>query len=367
MDAPLGRPSSRPTENRANSRLIRAARENGGDLDDVNQALRDGANVNAQESGHGTALHWAARNGNEELAKALIFAKADVNAITNDDEEATPLHFAVQNGHANVVRWLLRANAHPNVLTRDGITPLNKAIRLGNRPIIKYLLAAGASVNAITQAGRWCDLIKWTYWIDKKQLETQAGDQYWQGRHDGQRPLDVAFSVGRNDLVQLLLDAGAQASKSDLAKVTSLPTSNIRGESPSQSDTSSTPETRRTQALSLIASILSYQDDRVTLTNLCISRMQILGKVLIPFMGPPDVRSAFEPSRQILAKVQQVLTHTANPEQALSDACRILQLNYSLANSLDDVEAHESYIRLCNLLGYRYNSRALAFRILSSE
>ena len=56
-----------------------------------------------------TPLHVCAKNGQLEVARALIEAGADVNAM--DDSSRTPLHCCVPNGHSEVTRALIEAGA----------------------------------------------------------------------------------------------------------------------------------------------------------------------------------------------------------------------------------------------------------------
>ena len=53
---------------------------NHGDLSQVEQLLREGADVNEHTSGGKTALHYAAQSKNIAVVRALIQAGADVNA-----------------------------------------------------------------------------------------------------------------------------------------------------------------------------------------------------------------------------------------------------------------------------------------------
>ena len=47
-----------------------------------------------------TPLHYACRNGNVEVAMALVDRGADVDA--EDDNQRTPLHYACIEGHMEV-------------------------------------------------------------------------------------------------------------------------------------------------------------------------------------------------------------------------------------------------------------------------
>ena len=75
-----------------------------GDHDALLKALADGANVNAtdpKDKKGKTALHWAADCGRDDDVRALVEAKADLNAQTADG--VTPLIFAANKGEADCV------------------------------------------------------------------------------------------------------------------------------------------------------------------------------------------------------------------------------------------------------------------------
>ena len=53
-----------------------------GDIDTVRALLREGADVNAAQGDGMTALHWAAENGSVEITAMLVFAGANLEAVT---------------------------------------------------------------------------------------------------------------------------------------------------------------------------------------------------------------------------------------------------------------------------------------------
>lgn len=78
--------------------------------------IESGVNVNAFNQldyyhNNQTSLHYAALIGRTEIAKLLIKAKANVNAI--DRLNRTPLLNAINNGRTSIVKELLRAGADP--------------------------------------------------------------------------------------------------------------------------------------------------------------------------------------------------------------------------------------------------------------
>jgi ankyrin repeat protein len=119
-----------------------------GDIDAVRQLLRDGADVNAAQSDGMTALHWAADRGEVEIAEVLLYAGANVGAITRIGEY-TPLHIASRNGHVAVIDVLLEAGADLHARTDPGgTTPIHLAATGGDPDVVASLLAAGADPNA---------------------------------------------------------------------------------------------------------------------------------------------------------------------------------------------------------------------------
>jgi ankyrin repeat protein len=93
-----------------------------------------------------TALHWAVRADDLDLARMLLAAGADVNAATR--EGVTPLSVAAVNGSARMTGVLLEAGANANAVMPEGETILMTAARTGRPEVIETLLRHGADVNA---------------------------------------------------------------------------------------------------------------------------------------------------------------------------------------------------------------------------
>ncbi|MDE3154414.1 MAG: ankyrin repeat domain-containing protein, partial [Acidobacteriota bacterium] len=143
----------------------------------VKNLLEHGADVNAAQADGMTALHWAAVNGDVDLAKMLMYAGADVNASTRVGGY-TALDIAAKDGHAEMVEALLKGGADPNGADEHGTTPLMLASASGNVQAVSDLLTAGAKVNAVESV-----------------------------KHE--TALMFAAANGRTDVVNALLDHGA--------------------------------------------------------------------------------------------------------------------------------------------------------------
>jgi ankyrin repeat protein len=166
-------------------RLIEAAMTN--NIEQVQEALNDGANVNADKthagiagdrngetalitasayghkeimamllewgsgvnvydySGH-TALIKASMHGHTEIAAMLLEWGADVNA--KDNIASTALIWASVKGHTAIVAMLLENGADVNTKDDKGNTAFIWASRTGHTAIVAILLENGSDVNA---------------------------------------------------------------------------------------------------------------------------------------------------------------------------------------------------------------------------
>ena len=148
-----------------------------GDKDAVRSLIKQAVDVNAAQGDGMTALHWAALNGDAELAQMLLYAGASVKATTRLGGY-NPLYMAAKSGHVTVIDTLLNAGADPNGTALDGLTPLMMAASSGNPDAVEALVKRGANVNA-------------------KESE------------NGQTPLAFAAAFNRSEVILALLRHGA--------------------------------------------------------------------------------------------------------------------------------------------------------------
>jgi ankyrin repeat protein len=117
------------------------------DKEAVRGLLKNGEDVNAAQGDGMTALHWAARNGDLELAQMLLYAGANVKATTRLGGY-TPLLMAADQGHAGVIAALVAAGADVKAANALGTTPLMLAAASGNPQAVTILVENGAEVEA---------------------------------------------------------------------------------------------------------------------------------------------------------------------------------------------------------------------------
>ena len=117
------------------------------DKDAVRTLLKEGADVNAAQGDGMTALHWASRSGDVELAQMLLYAGANVKATTRLGAY-TPLMMAAEQGHAGVIAALLAAGADVKAANATGTTPLMLAALSGDARSVTMLVENGAEIDA---------------------------------------------------------------------------------------------------------------------------------------------------------------------------------------------------------------------------
>ena len=151
-----------------------------GDLETLKAELRSGADVNAAQGDGFTALHWAAKTGNREVAEVLIAAGADIRATTRLGSHM-PLHVAAAAGQADVAEALLKAGAPAAIPTETGARAIHFAAASGDPATLTVLADYGADLDAV--------------------------EPQW-----GQTPLMFAAAIGRTAAVETLMEAGADPS-----------------------------------------------------------------------------------------------------------------------------------------------------------
>ena len=200
---------AQPKEKPAPS-LHQAAR--GGDKEQVQKLIAEGADVNAKDKEGWTPLHFAAWSGQKEVAEVLLAQGAKIDET--EDSGVTPLHLSVSFGE-RVPELLIAKGANLNAKDKAGFTPLHMAAGNRSGDVLELLIAKGADIRA----GNW---------MGRTPLHLAVGSN---GRRESERvlefllahgadinahdkydwtPLHVAAdSGGRKETVEFLLDKGA--------------------------------------------------------------------------------------------------------------------------------------------------------------
>ena len=114
--------------------------------------IKAGANVNAVDNSHKSALNYAAQNSRDVCMSLLINAGADINHATvkrfTNVKLMTSLMIAAMYGHDNCIKLLLRGGADVNIANINAVNSLICAATNGHNISIQLLVKAGADVNS---------------------------------------------------------------------------------------------------------------------------------------------------------------------------------------------------------------------------
>ena len=129
----------------------------------------------------------------------------------------TPLHKAAQHGHIKAVQLLLDHNAKVDIVLGhyDEFTALTEAFDNNHYNIVKLLLEHGADIEYMGQLEReYRHKIQSNRFDQFKALATSVGIN--RGDEEGITPLMVAAEYGRNELIQYLINNGADIDIKDV-------------------------------------------------------------------------------------------------------------------------------------------------------
>ncbi len=272
LEAAFGR--TRDTQGGALSPLVFAARQNC--IECAKLLLDAGANVNQTTNYGWSPLLTATQNRNYKLASLLLDRGANPNLKNNGGW--SPLYIATDNrnieigdyptpkadiDHLEYIKLLLSKGADPNIrvcgtrsnaaatdpaqqcvgdstetrtnftmqwLFEDGSTPFIRAAQSSDIDLMKVLLAAGADpkirtahdVTALNVASgiAWVEGVTFE-WSRAKNVEAvkmllDLGINPKQADDEGRTALHGAAHKGRNEVVQMLVDAGADLEARDM-------------------------------------------------------------------------------------------------------------------------------------------------------
>jgi ankyrin repeat protein len=192
--------------------LIAAARR--GDLGVVEELIRAGASVQARDGDGRTALLVATEADRIPVARALIAAGADVNA--KDEMEDSPFLYAGAEGRNAILKMTLAAGADLKSVNRYGGTALIPAAHHGHIEAVRILLGTKIDKDHVNKLG-WTALLEAVILGDGGpvhteivQLLVQAGANVNVADRDGVTPLQHATQRGFVEMVRILTSHGAK-------------------------------------------------------------------------------------------------------------------------------------------------------------
>jgi len=178
--------------------------------------LGSGADVNAKTQDGTNPLLFSARQGFVDIARALVGRSADLEVT--DKYGFTPIMFAACFGHTEILILLAQKNANLDSKDLRGCTPLMLATRSGRHETALALAEVGCGVNA--RCDRGCSAIHYaaknghTTTLLALFSSASAGEACRKLIHDvcveGNTPLLLAAEAGRTACVSVLIQYGAR-------------------------------------------------------------------------------------------------------------------------------------------------------------
>jgi ankyrin repeat protein len=167
-------------------------------VDAVRLLLDQGADPNAREAGDNAyALHFAAGYGHVETVRALLDAGGDVHGI-GDVHEADVIGWATALGSREDIRW----EVLPVLVERGAQHHIFSAIAVGDLDLIQQLV----------------------------EQNPETLDRVMSRFEQGQTPLHFASSRNRYDILDLLIELGADLEGEDKNGQTALAVAMLRGD-----------------------------------------------------------------------------------------------------------------------------------------
>jgi ankyrin repeat protein len=211
---------------------------------DVMQLLLDhGADVHVHKADLWAPLHLASANGYLKVSELLIASGAHVDVFNGEHE--TPLELASGNGELEVARLLVKSGANVDSQDREGWTPLHSAAWNGHFSLVQMLHESGADIEIRDSNGRTpldlafegekSDVTKFLSSVHTASaIRLQLEDSLPTVEEEPQLPVEhtlhKATKTGRLDVIQRLLDGGADVSGLDSALRTPLDLASKYGE-----------------------------------------------------------------------------------------------------------------------------------------
>lgn len=189
------------THQRGKTLLLTAV--NNGDWDTTKILCHAGADLNTRISGL-TPLHYAIKDGQEEIAHCLATLAAD--GSIPDHRGRNAMHYACETQNLEMLKHATTAKANINAQDHQGLTPLMIAVQKCSTTLIEYLFTKGAAGNIVDNS----DKSALHHAVDRGDVSVYKllVDIYGKAPATEKTPLYVAVEEGKLEIVRAALEGG---------------------------------------------------------------------------------------------------------------------------------------------------------------
>jgi hypothetical protein len=171
----------------------------GGDEEVVRALIQEKIDVNA-----GTPIQFVRGS---TILKLLIAAGANVNPPATQSMVGSPLAFAARLGDVESIKMLLDAGAKVNAVSTENVTALMWAAQSGNPEAVRTLLAAGADASIRTKGG-WSAMFYVDEGVRNQDLFAKMGDPV--ANRLPESNIVANYVTKYQEIRKLLISAGAK-------------------------------------------------------------------------------------------------------------------------------------------------------------
>ena len=174
---------------------------------EIERLVREGAEVDAENSQGATPLYFAIINRKTEAVKTLIKLGADVNKVSFLNE--TPLLLSVQMNNLDIAEALIRGGADVNYQNKNFVTPLHYSSIYGLIDFVDLLLYYEADIDSKDVDGTTPLMAAvWAGYPDVADLLIRNGANMEARDNDGFTPFLIAAQNGDTLILNMLRKKG---------------------------------------------------------------------------------------------------------------------------------------------------------------
>uniref|UniRef100_A0A8C6WJU0 asparaginase n=1 Tax=Neogobius melanostomus TaxID=47308 RepID=A0A8C6WJU0_9GOBI len=143
----------------------------------------------------------------KKVCLVCVFVRQGSNLSLGDYDGRTPLHVACCEGNLKAVQYLLSQGATVYAKDRYGATPLANAVHFRHKEVVRLLRKTGAhfSRDELDEAGTELCSLSTSGDLESLEIWSLAGADLTKPGYDGQNAIQVAQSVGKNEVVAFLV------------------------------------------------------------------------------------------------------------------------------------------------------------------